>query len=323
MINPNLINEIGETIQSQAKSFVSGVRKADQAQRDLYQKHQQAYGRSIFDPRYREQIKSKGVSFRKDPTEFLGAYTSRLVVDVANDGSRTYFWRYNHPLAIASGLSNASLGKTTGSATGAALIELGIGLPAIAAAGTYDITNPEEQFRPKGFAQRYAPVGAEDRRTTESPGAELFERFFLGRTGDPLKYETAKQDIPDLTPQRYANYQKFLYGDKGLLGLGILKATPENLEGVPEARLLGFPVSIPMVTGFAGGTAAAKLALQSQQQRPAGLAGRPAARIARGVVAGFAGSLAGVAAGTLINETIAQANRPTYPSTTQYDQNIS
>lgn len=321
MINPTtILNDLGKTFSAQAESFVEGIRKADVAQRTLQEKEN--YGRSIFDPRFRQQLNKQGVSLKNDAAEFLGAYTSRLVVDVATDGSRTYFWRWNHPLAIASGLSTASLGKTTNSPTGRALIELGIGLPAIAAAGTYDITNPEEQFRPKGFAQRYAPVGAEDRRTTESPGAELFERFFLGRTGDPLKYETAKQDIPDLTPQRYGNYQKFLYGDKGVLGLGILKATPENLQGVPEARLLGFPVTIPMATGFAGGTIAAKLALESQQKRPTGLAGRPAARIARGVVAGFAGSLAGVAAGNLINESIAQANRPIYPSTTQYDQNI-
>jgi hypothetical protein len=56
-------------------------------------------------------------------------------------------------------------------------------------------------FRPKGYAQKYSEVGSEDRRETSQPGQELFERFFMGRTGQPLKYETAKQDIPDLTPR--------------------------------------------------------------------------------------------------------------------------
>ena len=40
--------------------------------------------------------------------------------------------------------------------------------------------------------------GSQDRRKTAEPGMEMFERFFLGRRGRPLKYETAKQDIPSL-----------------------------------------------------------------------------------------------------------------------------
>ena len=43
--------------------------------------------------------------------------------------------------------------------------------------------------------------------------------FFLGRRGRPLKYETAKQDIPDLTPERYSNVMRTQYQDRGLLGL--------------------------------------------------------------------------------------------------------
>ncbi len=319
MFAKNIASKLPKEVQEIGKSFVSGVRKADTAQRELIR--DTGYGQSIFDPRYRDQLRMQGVSLKNNPAEFLGAYSSRMLVDVANDGTRTYFWRYNHPLAISTGLSNYYLGKYTTSNTGQAAISAAIGFPAIAAAGTYDITNPEEQFRPKGYAQRYSEVGADDRRTTTQPSAELFERFFLGRTGDPLKYETAKQDIPDLTPQRYANYQKFLYQDKGLLGLGILKATPENLEGEPEVRLLGFPANIPMVGGFAGGTLAAKAALS--QKPPVGVSNRPARRLAGGFAAALAGSVGGVLLGNVANEVIARANRPTYPSTTQYDQNIS
>lgn len=319
MFARNIFSKLPEPVQNTARSFVSGVRKADAAQRELIR--DTGYGQSIFDPRYRDQVARQGVSFKKNPAEFLGAYSSRFLVDVANDGTRTYFWRYNHPLAVSSGLSNAYLKKYTGSATGQALVSAAIGFPAIAAAGTYDITNPEEQFRPKGYAQRYSEVGADDRRTTTQPSAELFERFFLGRTGDPLKYETAKQDIPDLTPERYGNYQRFLYQDKGVLGLGILKGTMENLEGKPEVRMLGFPANIPMAGGFIGGSLAAKAALS--RRPPVGTANRPAMRLAGAAASALAGSLGGVAVGNVINEAIAMGNRPTYPSTNTYDQNVS
>ena len=319
MFARNFFSNLPENVQSTAKSFVSGVRKADAAQREMIK--DTGYGQSIFDPRYRQRVAKQGVSFKTNPAEFLGAYSSRMLVDVANDGTRTYFWRYNHPLAVSTGLSNLYLKKYTASPTGQALVSAGIGLPAIAAAGTYDITNPEEQFRPKGYAQRYAELGAEDRRTTTQPGAELFERFFLGRTGDPLKYETAKQDIPDLTPERYGNYQRFLYQDKGLLNLGILKATSENLEGHPEVRMLGFPATIPMAGGFAGGTIAAKAALS--RRPPVNTPNRPATRLAGAFGAAVAGSVGGVVLGNVTNELIARANRPTYPSTAEYDQNVN
>ncbi len=312
---------LAEKVQPFAQSYASGLRKADAAQRQLIRTTGSAYGQSILDPRYRQAIRGQGVSFKANPTEFLGAYSSRLLVDVANDGTRTYFWRYNHPLAISQALSDKYMERYTVSPTGKALVQAGIAFPAIAAAGTYNLTNPDEQFRPKGYAQRYSEVGAEDRRTTTQAGPELFERFFLGRTGDPLKYATAKQEIPDLTPERYANYQQFLYQDKGLLGLGVVKGTMENLEGKPELRLLGFPANLPMAGGFVGGSIAAKTSLKRDAQIPR--TGTPAQRLVRGAAAGLAGSVGGVLLGNVANEVIARANRPTYPSTTQYDQNIS
>jgi len=321
MFAKNLLSDIPEKLQQVGQSFVSGVRKADAVQRRQVKETGSNYGQSILDPRFRTKLQGQGVSFKNNPAEFLGAYASRGLVDIAADGTRTYFWRYNHPLAISSGLSELYLGNYTRSATGKAAITAGIGIPAIAAAGTYDITNPGEMFRPKGYAQRYSEEGTDDRRQTTQPGAELFERFFLGRTGDPLKYETAKQDIPDLTPERWGNYQQFLYQDKGLLGLGVLKGTMENLEGNPEVRLLGFPANIPMAGGFVGGTLAAKAALS--QKTPVNTPNRPARRLAGGFAAAVGGSIGGVLLGNAVNEVIAMGNRPTYPSTNTYDQNIS
>jgi len=301
----------------QAKQFARGFKKADLIQQRMI-RDGVGYGQSVLDPRFKQQVAQRGISSKETPAQFLGAYTSRMLIDVANDGTRTYWWRYNHPLAIAGrGMELAGVNpKTLGGPSAASAVSLAVGIPAIATAGTYDITNIEQQFRPKGYAQSYAEEGAEDRRESSQPVQETFERFFLGRTGKPLKYETAKLDIPDLTPQRYGNYMNYLYNDKGLLNLGILKGTTENLEGKPEIRLLGFPASLPMAGGFTAGTAAALTANQM-------LGGRPtAARTGKVALAGGLGSLAGIAVGNMLNEAIAMANRPTLPEIETYQQEM-
>jgi hypothetical protein len=305
-----------------------GVKIADEVQRKTATNIQGGlgYGQSVFDPRFKESLLKRGVSARQTPAQFVGAYTSRLIVDAANDGSRTYWWRYNHPLAVAQKGVEYGVNPIK-STTARSLAAIGIAAPAIAASGTYDLLNPGELFRPKGYAQKYSEVGSEDRRETSQPGQELFERFFMQRTGEPLKYETAKQDIPDLTPKRYANYQNFLYNEKGLLDLGIIKGTGENLQGVPEVRALGFPVTIPMAAGFTAGSIAARQAMvQSRTQTPAGKTvtnfypGRE--RAIRGMVGGTVGSLAGVVFGNMLNAAIATANRPQLSPVSEYTENL-
>lgn len=298
------------------QEFIAGLKTADRVQSEMINARDQVlsqgnlgYGQSVLDPRFAKDVGQKGVNVMESPAKAAGAYTSRALVDVANDGTRTYWWRWNHPLAIAQRVVEGGLGGIQ-SPTAKAAAALAIAVPATAAAGTYDITNPEEQFRPEGYAQTYSPKGAEDRRQTGQPAQELFERFFLGRTGDPLKYETAKQEIPSLTPERYGNYLNYLYQDKGLLGLGIVKGTGENLQGYPEARVLGFPVNIPMAAGFVSGAAGAKIASST--------GGTPKQRAVRGIIGGGVGSLLGVAAGNVANELIASANRNTLPTTAEY-----
>jgi hypothetical protein len=279
-----------------ARDVKRGFKKADVAQQRMIQEGV-GYGESVLDPRFKQEIKSKGISARETPAQFLGAYTSRMLIDVANDGTRTYWWRWNHPLAIAQRVAEVGANaKVIESPTARALTAIGIAAPAVAASGSYDITNPEEQFRPTGYAQTYSAKGTDDRRKTEQPVQEMFERFFLGRTGDPLKYETAKQEIPSLTPERYANYMNYLYQDKGLLGLGVVKGTMENLQGKPELRMLGFPVTIPMAGGFAAGAAGARLAGMT--------GGTPKQKAVRSIAGGLAGSLAGVAAGNVVDSVI-------------------
>lgn len=288
---------------------------------------------SIFDPRFNKAMRegyATGVdpnlnpylpsgARRQPPTapgiskpgEFLGAYSARLLTDVGTDSTRQFYWRYNHPLALAEKVIEQSVPALADieSPTKRAAITLGISAPVAASLGTFDITNPQELFRPKGYAQSYAEKGSEDRRKTAEPGMELFDRFFLGRRGQPLKYETAKQDIPDLTPERYKKALQSQYQDRGLLGLGLVKGTTENLQGYPEVRIVGFPVGLQATGALAGGTIAASQALAQKN-----LSTRAKAGIT------LAGSLAGALTGNLANRTIASlGNNPEkLPSTLEY-----
>ena len=262
---------------------------------------------------YQKELNKLGVSFKETPVQAAGALTGRLLTDLTNDGTRGIYWRYNHPLAVLGAGVEAAIGKEAYRELGplkTGLIGSAITIPATALAGAYDLTNPGELFRPKGFAQAYAEEGAEDRRETSQPTGELFERFFLGRTGRPLKYETAKEDIPSLTPERYGNYLRNYYQDKGFLG--VVKATPENLQGVPEARVLGYPVTIPAVTTALGGLAGAGVGI------------RTAPLVKNSFKRGLAGALAGAGSGAILGNlaNTVLAAKPAenqLPTTAQYE----
>lgn len=281
------------------------------------------YRHSVLDPRFNKALREgyKAVDETgtiqtvsaplKSPAEFTGAYAARLLTDVGTDSTRQFYWRYNHPMALAEKAIEQAVPALADiqSPTKRAAITLGISAPVAASLGTFDVTNPQELFRPKGYAQSYAEKGAEDRRVTAEPGMEVFDRFFLGRRGRPLKYETAKEDIPDLTPERYRRVMQHQYQDRGLLGLGIVKGTMENIEGYPEARIVGFPVGLQAVGALAGGAAAARQATQ----RPA-LSTRAKAGIT------LAGSLAGALTGNMVNRAVAHMNNSPekLPSTLEY-----
>ena len=302
------------------------------------------YRHSVADPRFnramREGYKAVDESGKlqtvnaplKNPAEFAGAYAARLLTDVGTDSTRQFYWRYNHPMALAEKAIEQAVPQLADiqSPTKRAAITLGISAPIAASLGTFDVTNPQELFRPKGYAQSYAEKGAEDRRESAEPGMELFDRFFLGRRGRPLKYETAKQDIPDLTPERYKRVMQHQYQDRGLLGLGIIKGTMENIEGYPEARIVGFPVGLQAAGALAGGVVAARQALKKPPKvtktigkQEVKIAGTP---LSTGAKAGIvlAGSLAGALTGNLANRAIASMNNSPekLPSTLEYQQGI-
>ena len=299
----NLVSYIGNLIPGAKEGAKVGIDVMKDAQ------DQGAYRYSLFSKQYPKDLSNRGVTLQETPGKFLGAYAARVLTDIGTDSSRHIYWRYNHPMAIAdkvvekiAGEPYAQLGPTQKAAVG-----LAVGAPVSASLGIYDITNPGELFRQKGFAQSYAEQGSEDRRESAQPGLELAERMVLGRQGRPLKYETAKEDIPDLTKQRYGNYMRGFYQDKGITGLGLVKFTPENLQGYPEARIVGFPVGLQAVGALAGGATAMRQALKQP-----GMSTRAKAGIT------LAGSLAGGLTGNLMNQGIAMANRPKLPTVNEY-----
>jgi len=262
------------------------------------------------------------ITITKTPLQFAGAVGARLLTDVGEDASRRFYWHYNHPMPIADKVSEKVLGKKAASnlrpkqaggsgkfgPTERSLMRFAaIGLPVGASLGHIDLTNPGEAFRAKGFKQKYADQGSEDRRQTDQVAPEFVDRVLLGRRGQPLKYETAKQDIPDLTQQRYGNFMKYAYQNKGLTGLGLVKGTMSNLEGYPEVSVVGFPIGLQAAGALAGGTVGLKKGLSTKASavRIAGRGGKYA--------------LAGALAGKLSNMAIASANRPQYQTTLAYD----
>ncbi len=205
--------------------------------------------------------------------------------------------------------------------------------PAVAVTGAYDPTNLGQLGRPKGFKQNNPTQ--EDKTKTANPTTELFQRFVQGRTGRPLAYADAQKEIPDLTKRRYANYLNFLYNNPDPLGKatgGFIKTTRENLEGNPEARFLGYPVSIPAVTSAVGGIAGTRLALKTSSQvtkekfmdtktkkevvqynRPQFEQKGYARLMGRGLAGGVAGAVPGVLAGKLINKALARSENDKQP----------
>jgi len=255
-----------------AKQYTDTVEKAVNREGVEYLKKRP----SAFDPRFwlgtlkdetlkqEQQLRLKEIY--SNPLKTVGAASYRFGLDAAADGSRSYGWRYNHPLSVLSeGIKHTidplnSLGVVDRHG-----VYFAAAMPALAAGGlAFDITNPSELFRPPGFKQ--PNPNPDNPKESTDPAVDFFQRFALGRSGRPLKYSEAKKDIPDLTPERYGNYLRYTYQDKGPLGLGIIKATGENLQGEPELRMLGYPINIPTLTTAALGALGARVATTSMEK---------------------------------------------------------
>jgi len=263
-----MLGGVGKKIK---QGFQTGVQVQDELAK-VGADGRRRYGHSVIPGLaggYYDELAKAGVTMQ-NPAEFAGAVGARLLTDAATDSTRSQYWRFNHPMAIADVAAEQIIGDKLydlNSAQRAAITLGAVGLPVSATLGTYDPTNIGELGRAKGFAQNYAEQGSEDRRQTGNPAAEVIDRFFLGRRGRPLKMETAMEDIPSLTPERYRNYMNFMYNEKGPTGLGIVKGTMENLEGNPELQIVGFPVGLESVGALAGGAGAVRGMLSKQETK--------------------------------------------------------
>lgn len=317
------------------KSLAEGSKKAKNLMVALADE-QGTYPRSIFyDPEFAREVQKANITLKETPAEFLGAYATRLVGDVATNASRGKYWQFNHPAAIADRLLQKTIDPENALGPyGRAAIGFTALQPAFALTGAYDLTNISELGRPEGYKQN--EPNPDDPTKSVAPGTELFQRFFQGRQGRPLAYEKAKEEIPSLTPQRYANYMNFLYNDPGLVGdltLGTVKVTGENLQGVPEARILGYPINIQSSLALAGGLAGGRLGITTGREtitQPSLLQEKSAKSyyypnktkaVLRGAAGALAGSAAGAIAGQLVNQAIAAAgNRMQMPTQEEYKQ---
>ena len=327
------------------EAFGKGAGKGIEALETVSRYPDRKYGVNMFnDPQFNQYVKDAGIT-KKQPLKLAGAYTARVLGDVLTDETRKFYWRFNHPLAIADELLQKAVDPTkTLQRYQRGIIGLAAIQPAVAVTGAYDPTNLAELGRPKGFKQN-TPT-QEDKTKTANPATELFQRFVQGRTGRPLKFSDAQKEIPDLTKRRYANYLNFLYNNPDPLGKatgGFIKTTRENLQGNPEARFLGYPVSIPAVGGVIGGLAGARTAImtspdikisvgegqvattqgvipklneqlpKSGKIKPEKLLSTPqtgkgkARLIGRAMAGGLAGSVHGILAGKLANQALARS----------------
>jgi len=318
----------------QIRGLAGGARVAQQLMGQLAEQRLN-YGRNVFyDPEFKAGLKQAGVTASKTPFAYAGAYATRLFGDITADETRRFYWRVNHPLAIADeAMQRVVDPQNQLGPYGRGLLGLAAVQPAIALSGAYNPLNITELGRPTGYKQNIPTE--EDPTKTAQPGTELFQRFFQGRTGRPLAFDKARQEIPDLTKERYANYMNFLYNNPDPVGqatAGLVKVTSENLQGDPEARILGYPISIPSVTALAGGIAGARLGTRSAAtisktkqlsllpkevkevtttrltpslEYGSSAAPRTGSAIRRGLAGGAIGSAAGAMIGLLANQALA------------------
>lgn len=182
----------------------------------------------------------------------------RAAGDVASDASRTQYWRFNHPYAIA----REGLSKLAGdSKLGGALASFA-GIQAIGqTSGAFDLGNPGQAFRPKGMQAAYPS----DKNLTqpENPLKELAGRYLFGRGGKLLPFDQFSQERPDVSRETYDKYDRYLKarpdampaGTFDLGGFGVLKGTSEGING-PEIRFAGTPVTPGSVVAGVGTAAA-------------------------------------------------------------------
>lgn len=232
-------------------------------------------------------------AFQQSAPAGMGYASGRITQDFFGNGTLTKWWRFNHALAINDVIAEEAIGKMQGMNANQKALARTVPTFALAgAAGNFAWNNLGQAGRPQGFSV-LNPVRDEegkiaDRTKSENVPAEYFGRYITGRTGRLLPWEDFQKERPDVDFDTYSNYRKYLYQDKGVDGLGILKGSARGLNE-PEFRVFGYRVPASGVAGSAGalgGLAAAARML------PGNMKHRTAAILAAGYGSGMAAGTA-------------------------------
>lgn len=217
-------------------------------------------GRSASGPRAVYGGIKEAVGYAKQGNLPLAAATGTL--DVLTDASRGAYWFLNHTLAVS-----RNAGRFAGEKMGLDPVTtdlLGRSTPFAVAAFAGAVGNPLTGGRPAGY-KSILPVSKEQDptgRTSANPAAESVLRYFTGRRGDPLPYQTFKEERPDVAYPTYQNYLRYKYlkpdgfgkidpQSQSFVGpLGIIKGTARGLNE-PEVAYFGFPVTASSAIGTA------------------------------------------------------------------------
>jgi hypothetical protein len=167
----------------------------------------------------RDDIVNPG-TLSKDMGVVYGA--GRLAGDVASDATRGNIWRWNHPLAITNEVGRQIGRKTYFGPGGQALMGIALATGMDLMTGNVDLTNLDDAGRPKGYATIF-PKENEDgtlsRTETANPIGEFAARYFLGRTGGLLHWDDFTKERPDVTPEQYQRYRKWLVNNPSLFSI--------------------------------------------------------------------------------------------------------
>lgn len=207
----------------------------------------------------------EAVGYAKQGNIPLAAATGAL--DLLTDASRGTYWFLNHTLAVS-----RNIGRYAGEKMGLDPVTtdlLGRSTPFAVAALGGAVGNPLTGSRPAGY-KSILPVSKEEDpsgRTSANPAAESVLRYFTGRRGDPLPYQTFKEERPDVAYPTYQQYLRYKHMKPDGLGkidpqsqsfvgpLGIIRGTARGLNE-PEVAYFGFPVTASTAIGTGAALAA-------------------------------------------------------------------
>jgi hypothetical protein len=106
---------------------------------------------------FKQGLTQAGITARESPAAFAGAYATRLLGDVTTDESRQFYWRMNHPLAIADEtLKRVVDPKNQLGPYGRGLVGLAAVQPAVALTGAFNPLNIGELGQTDGLQAKRA-----------------------------------------------------------------------------------------------------------------------------------------------------------------------